>query len=260
MSVDKLDNGALFTYLLRLGDNSLVLSHRLGEWCAHGPELETEIALLNVGLDLIGQARSLLTYAGEVEGKGRDEDALAYQRPGAEFRNFLLVEQPNGDFAVTVVRQFLYDAFQLEFYTRLQGSKDAWLAAIAAKAATEITYHFRYSSGWVVRLGDGTDESHRRMQTALDELWRHTAEMFQSDEVDQAIVAAGVGVDRAALKPVWDRRIDPVLAEATLVRPEDGAAQKYGMDGGITGDHSEHLGHILTEMQFLYRASPGLTW
>lgn len=250
------DNDPLFTYLLGLGDNSLVLGHRLGEWCACAPELEIEIALLNIGLDLIGQARSLLTYAGEVEGKGRDEDALAYLRDGAEFRNFLLVEQPNGDFAVTIVRQFLHDAFHLEFYTRLRDSKDPKLAAFAAKAVKEITYHYRFSSGWVVRLGDGSDESHRRAQAALDDLWCYTAEMFRADGIDDAIVAAGVGVDRAALKPGWDRRIDEVLAEATLARPEGDGRRT----DGTTGVHTGHLEHILDQMQFLHRAYPGATW
>jgi ring-1,2-phenylacetyl-CoA epoxidase subunit PaaC len=250
------DNDPLFTYLLGLGDNSLVLGHRLSEWCARGPELEIEIALLNIGLDLIGQARSLLTYAGEVEGKGRDEDALAYLRDRAEFRNLLLVEQPNGDFAATVMRQFLHDAFHLEFYTRLRESKDPKLAAVAAKAVKEITYHYRFSSGWVVRLGDGSDESHRRMQTALDDLWCYTAEMFRADGTDDAVVAAGVGVDRAALKPAWDRRIDEVLAEATLARPEGDGSRT----GGTSGVHTEHLEHILDQMQFLHRAYPGATW
>jgi ring-1,2-phenylacetyl-CoA epoxidase subunit PaaC len=256
MSATDVDNDALFEYLLRLGDNSLILSHRLAEWCAHGPELEAEIALLNVGLDLIGQTRLLLSYAGDVEGKGRDEDALAYLRDASEFRNLLLTEHPNGDFAMTVVRQFLYDAFHLEFYTQLQQSSDERLAAIAAKTVKEVTYHFRYSSGWMVRLGDGTEESQRRMQAALDELWRYAGEMFESDDIDQAVVAAGVGVDRAALKPLWDKRVDAVLAEATLSRPADAGIAV----GGITGRHSENLGHILADMQFLQRAYPGATW
>lgn len=247
---------ALIEYVLRLGDNGLILSHRLGEWCAHGPELETEIALLNVGLDLIGQTRLLLSYAGELEGAGRDEDALAYGRDTDQFRNLLLVEQPNGDFADTVVRQFLYDAFHLEFYTGLQQSADRRLAEIAAKTVKEVTYHFRYSSGWVVRLGDGTEESQRRTQAALDNLWRYTGEMFQVDAIDQAVVTAGIGVDRAALRPLWDRRIDQVLREATLVRPEG----DWAATGGITGVHTEHLGHILSEMQFLQRAYPGAAW
>ncbi len=256
MSVTVKNKDALFEYLLRLGDNSLVLGHRLGEWCAHGPELETEIALLNIGLDLIGQARLLLTYAGEIEGKGRDEDALAGLRDSDGFRNLLLVEQPNGDFAATVVRQFLYDAFHLDFYTQLQQSSDERIAAIAAKAVKELAYHYRYSSGWVVRLGDGTDESHDRMQAAVDNLWRYTGEMFVTDETDQAIVDAGIGVDRAALRPLWDRRVDEIFAEATLTRPEDG----WTATGGTLGVHSEHLGHILAEMQFLQRAYPGVTW
>lgn len=256
MTSTDISKDALFEYLLRLGDNCLVLGHRLGEWCAHGPELETEIALLNIGLDLTGQTRLLLSCAGEVEGEGRDEDALAYLRDAHQFRNLLLVEQPNGDFAMTVVRQFLYDAFHLEFYTRLQQSSDARLAAIAAKSVKEITYHLRYSAGWMVRLGDGTEESQGRMQVALDELWRYTGEMFEVDEIDRSIVAAGIGVDRAALKPLWDQRVDAVLAEATLTRPDDNGAAI----GGISGIHSENLGHILTEMQFLQRAYPGATW
>jgi ring-1,2-phenylacetyl-CoA epoxidase subunit PaaC len=250
------DPDPLFEYILRLGDNSLVLGHRLGEWCAHGPELEVEIALLNVGLDLIGQARLLLTYAGEVEGTGQDEDALAYLRDAEGFRNLLLVEQPNGDFAVTIVRQFLYDAFNLEFYTQLQHSSDARLAAIATKVVKEITYHFRFSAGWVVRLGDGTAKSQRRTQTALDELWRYTGEMFAVDDIDQVVVAAGIGVDRAALKPLWDQRVVDVLAEATLIRPDD---NEFAI-GGITGDHGEGLSHMLADMQILPRTHPDATW
>ncbi|HXH04648.1 MAG TPA: 1,2-phenylacetyl-CoA epoxidase subunit PaaC [Candidatus Competibacteraceae bacterium] len=248
---------ALFEYALRLGDTSLILSHRLSEWCSHAPELEEEVALMNIALDLIGQARALLTYAGEVEDKGRDEDALAYHRDERDWRNLLLVEQPNGDFAQTMARQFLYDAFAVEFYGALRQSRDERLAAIAAKALKEVSYHLRHSSQWVLRLGDGTDESHRRMQHGIDELWQYTGELFRMDEVDRMLIAAGIAVDLEALRPAWNARVGDVLSEATLIRPADAWMQ----DGGkLKGLHSEHLGRLLAEMQFVQRAYPGLRW
>jgi len=247
---------ARFEYLLRLGDTSLVLGHRLSEWCGHGPAVEEDMALTNIALDLIGQARLLLTHAGEVEGAGRSEDDLAYLRDVLDYRNLLLVERPNGDFAVTIARQFLFDAFHVDLMKRLTESTDERLAAIAAKSLKEVTYHLRHSSEWVIRLGDGTDESHARMQAAIDDLWMYTGEMFAMDEVDEAMVAAGVGVDLAALKPGWDRRVDEVLEEATLTRPDDA----WMHTGGKAGRHTEHLGYLLAEMQFLQRAYPGATW
>ncbi|HSC08573.1 MAG TPA: 1,2-phenylacetyl-CoA epoxidase subunit PaaC [Steroidobacteraceae bacterium] len=247
---------ARFRYLLRLADTSLVLGQRLGEWVGHAPALEEDLGLANLSLDLIGQARLLLTYAGELEGKGRDEDQLAFLRDGTDFYNLTLAEQPNGDFAHTIVRQLLLDAWQLELYEELQHSSDERLAAIASKALKETRYHFRYSAGWVVRLGDGTAESKTRVQAALDELWRFTGELFTPDEVDAAMVAQKVAPDLATLKPRWQGRIEEVLREATLERPTDTAYPWHGK----RGRHTEHLGYLLAEMQFLQRAYPGAQW
>ena len=246
----------LVQYTLRLADNALVLGHRLSEWCGHAPILEEDIALANIALDLIGQARALYTYAGEVEGAGHDEDKLAYLRDVPQFRNILLVEQPNGDFAVTIARQLLYSAFMDPYWRAMTESKDATLAAIAAKAEKETAYHLRHSAEWLIRLGDGTEESHRRAQDALDELWMYTGEMFEADRIDRALIETGVAVDPAALRPEWNRTVDAVLAEATLTRPADGWMQS----GGRTGRHSEHLGYILADLQFLQRAYPDATW
>jgi ring-1,2-phenylacetyl-CoA epoxidase subunit PaaC len=246
----------LFSYTLRLADNALILGHRLSEWIGHAPLLEEELALGNVALDLIGQARALYAYAGTVEGKGRDEDALAYLRDAHDFRNVLLVEQPIGDFAVTVARQFLYSAFMHPFWRALTRSTDAMLAAIAAKAEKEAAYHLRHASEWLIRLGDGTAESHRRVQAALDELWPYVGEMFESDAIEQDLIAQGVAVDPASLCAGWERSVDGVLAEATLARP----TASWMQSGGRSGRHSEHLGHLLAEMQFLQRAYPGATW
>lgn len=246
----------LCDYLLRLGDNSLILGQRLAEWCGHAPILEEDLAITNIGLDLIGQARLLLTYAGEVEGKGRDEDALAFHRDTMAWRNFLLLEQPNGDFAKTMARQMYFDAFQYLQYEALSQSSDETLAGIAAKSMKEITYHRRHSSNWVIRLGDGTEESHDKMQTALNELWGFVHEMFDMDDVDNAMLAKGIGVDVAALRPAWDDYIDGVLAEATLSRPD----VTWAVRGSREGKHSEHLGYILAEMQFLQRAYPDAKW
>jgi ring-1,2-phenylacetyl-CoA epoxidase subunit PaaC len=246
----------LFEYALRLADDALLLGHRLSEWCGRAPTLEEDMALANIGLDLIGQARSLYAYAGKVEGAGRDEDRLAYLREGREYRNLLLVELPNGDFAQTIVRQLLYAAFMVPFWERLQGSKDQTLAAIAAKSVKEARYHLRHAAEWVIRLGDGTEESRDRTVAALDELWPWTGELFEQDAAEWALVEAGVAVDRAALKPAWDATVDRVLAEATLARPQDGWMQT----GGRRGVHTEHLGYILAELQHLQRSHPGAVW
>ena len=243
-------------YLLRLGDTSLVLGQRLAEWVGHSPALEEDLGLANLSLDLIGQARLLLSYAGELEGQGRDEDALAFLRDAPAFVNLTLAEQPNGDFGRTIVRQFLLDAWQLEVYEALLNSSDARLAGIAAKAIKETRYHLRFSSGWLVRLGDGTEESHRRVQEALNELWRFTVELFAADEVDDALVAAGVAPDLVELRGRWSARIDEVLREATLARPADVPYQWFGK----RGVHTEHLGHMLAEMQHLQRTYPGAQW
>lgn len=247
---------ALFLYTLRLADNALVLGHRLSEWIGHAPLLEEELALGNVALDLIGQARALYGYAGAIEGKGRDEDALAYLRDAPEFRNILLVEQPRGDFAHTIVRQLLYSAFMHPFWRALARSRDAALAAIAAKAEKEAAYHLRHASEWLIRLGDGTAESHHRAQAALEELWPYAGEMFESDAIDEALIAQGIAADPAPLSSEWQRRIDSVLAAARLTTP----AATWMQSGGRSGRHSEHLGHLLAEMQFLQRAYPGATW
>ena len=249
-------SGALLTYLLRLGDTSLVLGQRLGEWIGHAPALEEDLGLANLALDLVGQARLLLTYAGEVEGAGRNEDALAFFRDAPQFMNLTLVEQPNGDFAQTVVRQVLLDAWQLELYEGLSKSSDTRLAAIAAKAVKESRYHFRFSSGWLIRLGDGTEESHRRAQDAVNNLWRFTDELFTSDEVDEQMAAAGIAPKLEELQPRWAARIEEVLREATLAHP---ASSRYPWHGK-RGVHTEHLGHMLTEMQHLQRTYPGAQW
>jgi ring-1,2-phenylacetyl-CoA epoxidase subunit PaaC len=243
-------------YLLRLGDTSLVLGQRLAEWVGHSPALEEDLGLANLSLDLIGQARLLLSYAGELEGQGRDEDALAFLRDAPAFVNLTLAEQPNGDFGRTIVRQCLLDAWQLEVYAGLSDSNDARLAGITAKAIKETRYHWRFSSGWLVRLGDGTEESHRRVQEALNDLWRFTTELFAADEVDDVLAAAGVAPGLAELQPRWSARIDEVLQEATLVRPPAVPYQWHGK----RGVHTEHLGHMLAEMQHLQRTYPGAKW
>ena len=255
MKVRTPDSG-LFEYLLRLGDDRLVLGHRLSEWCGHGPILEEDIAMTNIALDLIGHATMFLRLAGEVEGKGRDEDALAYWRDEHEFRNLELCELPNGDFGFTMLRQFLFDAWSLQLLDALSRSKDPRLAAVAAKAHKETRYHVRHSSEWVCRLGDGTAESHRRAQAALDELWPWTGGLGFADAVDRELHAAGVAPDPAELLPGWDRMAREVLARATLRIPEG----PMRMTGGRTGRHTEHLGHLLAEMQIVARSHPGARW
>jgi ring-1,2-phenylacetyl-CoA epoxidase subunit PaaC len=249
-------NEPLFRYVLRLGDLSLVLGQRLGEWVGHAPALEEDLGLANIALDLIGQARLLLSYAGEIEGRGRDEDAIAYLREHGEYLNAILAEQPNGDFGQTIVRQVLIDAFQLELYERMSTSTDERLAAIAAKSVKEVRYHLRYSSGWLVRLGDGTEESHARVQSALDNLWPYTVELFAEDELDRLMAEQGVAPRLDEVHAAWSARIERILAEATLNRPKDRPHSWHGK----RGQHSEHLGYILAEMQHLQRAYPGARW
>jgi ring-1,2-phenylacetyl-CoA epoxidase subunit PaaC len=246
----------LFEYALRLGDDSLVLGQRLSEWCGHGPMLEVDLTLANVALDLIGQATHFLDYAGQVEGAGRDGDKLAFLRDVYDFRNCLLVEQPNGDFAQTMARQFLFSTWQHLFMQRLTGSADATLAGVAGKAVKEVAYHAQVASEWVVRLGDGTDESRTRMAAGLEWMWRFVDELFETDALDEAMVASGVGVDKAALRAEYDARIAATLAEAGLEAPP----ARRAVLGGRSGRHSEHLGHLLSQMQFLQRAYPGATW
>jgi ring-1,2-phenylacetyl-CoA epoxidase subunit PaaC len=247
---------ALFPYTLALADDALILGHRLSEWIGYAPVLEEELALGNIALDLIGEARALYTYAGVLEGKGHDEDALAYRRDAHEFLNLLLVEQPNGDFAVTIARQVLFSAFMHPFWRELSASRDETLAAIAAKAEKEAAYHLRHTGEWLIRLGDGTEESHRRAQDALEELWPYTGEMFAVDDDTEALIAGGIAIDPVRLRPEWERTIADLLARATLTRPGDGWMQH----GGRQGHHSEHLGHLLAEMQFLQRTYPGAVW
>ena len=247
---------ARLRYVLRLADTSLVLGQRLGEWVGHAPALEEDLGLANLALDLIGQARLLLSYAGELEGRGRDEDVLAYLRDAPEFLNVTLAEQPNGDFADTIVRQWLIDAWQLEIYSGLSGSADERLAAIAAKALKETSYHYRFSSGWLVRLGDGTEESHARTQRALDSLWRFTEELFAPDEVDGRMVAAGIAPPPIEAAGRWRERVAADLRRATLECP---ATQPHPWHGK-RGVHTEYLGHLLAEMQHLQRTYPGARW
>lgn len=246
----------LFTYTLRLADNALILGHRVSEWVGHAPMLEEDLALGNLALDLIGQSRSLYTYAGEIEGKGRDEDALAYLRDAGSYRNILLVEQPNGDFAQTIIRHLLYSAYAHPFFEALSRSKDATLAAIAAKAVKEMAYHVRHAAEWTIRLGDGTDESHRRTQAALEELWPYTGELFETDQAEQALIDAGIAVNPADIRARWSKTLDEVFEDAALTRPRDG----YMQSGGRSGRHTEHLGFILTELQYLQRSFPGAKW
>lgn len=243
-------------YALALGDDALVLAQRLGEWVARAPELEEDIALANIALDLLGQARTLLTYAGEQEGAGRDEDALAYWRDDREFRNVLLVELPNGDFAVTMARQLVFAAYQYELYDRLSAGTDDTLAAIAGKAVKEVRYHRDHATQWVLRLGDGTDESRRRMVAGLAAVWPYTDELFDGEGVSPALIAEGVAVDPAALREPWTAYVHGVLAEAGLDLPEQAAPRR----GGRAGLHTEHLGCLLAELQHLHRSHPGVTW
>ena len=250
---------ALFEYLLRLGDDRLVLGHRLSEWCGHGPILEEDIALSNVALDLLGQATMCLRLAGTVEGKGRDEDALAYFREAIEFRNCILVELPRGDFAFTIARQFLFDVHAVVTLDALSRSSNSDVAAIAAKSLKEARYHVRHSAEWILKLGDGTEESHRRVQRALDDLWRFTPELFGMDAIDQAMRDAGIGPDLAALKPEWERLVRDVADRATLTLPH-ASSHLSSARGGRVGAHTEALGHMLAEMQIVARSHPGATW
>lgn len=247
---------AFLEFLLRTGDATLILGHRVSEWCGHSPALEEDIALANVALDLIGQTQMWLGLAAEVEGKGRTADDLAYLRDAWDFRNLLIVERPNGDFGHTLMRQFLFDAFHFELLKALRSSSDPRVAEIAAKAEKEVAYHLERSSDLVIRLGDGSDESHRRMQEALDALWGYTGEMFVADAKDVAVAQAGIAPDPASLRAGWEATVHEVLAAASLTIPGSTFAHK----GGKRGVHTEHLGYILADMQFLQRAYPGASW
>jgi ring-1,2-phenylacetyl-CoA epoxidase subunit PaaC len=246
----------LVLYVLRRADDALILGHRLSEWIGHGPLLEEEMALGNIGLDLIGQARALYTYAAELEAAGHDEDGYAFLREAPQYRNLLLAEHPNGDFGQTMVRQLFYSAYADPFWRAMMASPDATLAAIAAKAEKESAYHLRHASEWVIRLGDGTDESHARAQDAVDLLWAYTGEMFECDTAERGLVDAGTVVDPATLHEGWDRTVGAVLDRATLKRP----AGTWMQTGGRSGRHGEHLGHLLSVMQHLQRSYPGASW
>jgi len=246
----------LVLYLLRRADDALILGHRLSEWCGHAPMLEEDMALSNTALDLLGQARELYSYAAKIEGRGNDEDKLAYLRDIRQYRNLLLVEQPNGDFGRTIVRQFFYSAFADLYWRAMMKSTDATLAAIAARSEKESAYHLRHSSEWMVRLGDGTEESHRRTQAAIDDLWAFTGEMFFVDEAERALIDARIAIDPAGLRPQWLKTVSAVVGEATLALP----ASHWMQRGGRSGQHSEHLGHLLSELQSMQRTFPGATW
>jgi ring-1,2-phenylacetyl-CoA epoxidase subunit PaaC len=249
-------NDALFHYTLRLGDNSLILSQRLSEWTSKGPFLEEDLALTNIALDIMGQANALLEYAAKAEGKGRSADDLAFLRGEREFYNIMLAEQPNGDYAKTMVRQAMIDHLDHLVYSELVKSKDATLAGIASKSIKEITYHVRHSSSWIDRFGNGTEESHARAQAALNELWRFSDDMFEMSEQDQQLVKEGVAVDVSALKDAWLKNIKALFTKANLSLPE-GAFMQHGSRKGV---HTEHLGYILAEMQHLPRMHPGAKW
>jgi ring-1,2-phenylacetyl-CoA epoxidase subunit PaaC len=250
------DRAALAGYVLGLADDALVLAQRLGEWVSRAPQLEEDVALANLALDQLGQARALLTYAGEVEGAGRGEDELAYLRDEREFRNVCLVELPDEDFAVAVVRLLLFTTYQRLHYERLSASSDATLATIAARAVKEAAYHADHAREWVVRLGDGTPESHRRTADALDRLWPYVEELFTRQPADGVLVAQGIAVDVAALRPAWEAEVGAVLAQATLTRPNPSWTSR----GGRRGLHTEHLGPLLAVLQHLHRSHPGASW
>ena len=246
----------LVLYTLRRADDALILGHRLSEWCGHAPILEEDMALANMGLDLLGQARELYSYAAKVEGKDNDEDKFAYLRDVRQYRNLLLLEQPNGDFARTMVRQFFYSVFADLYWRAMMKSSDPTFAAIAAKSEKESAYHVRHCSEWIVRLGDGTEESHRRAQTAIDDLWAFTGEMFAVDDSERGLIDAGIAADTASLRAPWLKTVSNVVNEATLALPKNDWMQQ----GGRSGSHSEHLGHLLSELQSLPRTFPGATW
>ena len=276
-----MEQQTLIDYTLHLADNALVLGHRNSEWTGHGPILEQDIALSNIALDLIGQARNFYQYAARLSNEGVDaaavgaaglgagsgreatsggfgvtEDTLAYLRDAWDYRNCLLVEQDNGDWAKTILRLFFFSTYQYYFYQRLQLSRDRELAAIAEKSYKEVTYHLRWSSEWVIRLGDGTEESHRRMKEALDQLWKFTGELFVPADYEKALAEKGIAVDLTALRSQWEERVEAVFQQARLTRP----MSAWEQTGGKQGRHTEHLGYLLAEMQFLQRAYPGCEW
>jgi len=257
-----LNSNYLIDYTSHLADNALILGHRNSEWCGHGPVLEQDIAITNIALDLIGQARNFYQYAAHLinessQGKKQaSEDTLAYLRDRHEFKNCLLAEQPNGDWAKTILRQFLLSVYQYFLYEKLQESRDPQLAAIAEKSLKEVTYHLRWSSEWIIRLGDGTEESHQRMLSAVDELWQYTGELFEPALYEQRAAEEGLGIDPSSLKPKWEEKVKEVFIEATLRYPDEISVRK----GGKNGDHTEHLSNILADLQFMQRAYPNSEW
>ncbi len=249
-------HSSFINYILHLADNALIIGHRNSEWCGHGPVLEQDIAIANISLDLIGQARNFYQYAAQLTGDGFTEDTFAYLRDVTEYKNCLLTELPNGDWGQTILRQFLFSTYQYFFYRQLQHGKDMQLAAIAEKSLKEVTYHLRWSSEWVIRLGDGTTESKKRMAHAIDAIWPYTGEMFLPATYETDALQQGYGVDLSVVKGHWDQKVAAVFEEAALTVPANTWMQK----GGKKGIHTEHLGYILAEMQFLQRAYPGATW
>lgn len=249
-------NRDLIQYILGVADNSLILGQRLGELCGHGPSIETDIALTNISLDLLGQVRSYYQYIAKLQGGDATEDTVAFLRLEREYKNVLLVEQPNTDFGYSIARQFLFDVFHLSLLEELQNSKDEMLAAIAQKSIKEVLYHVRFSSDWIRRLGDGTVESHERIQTALNDLWIYTDELFHQTEADKVMVTEGIGVDVTLLKASYYQKVSAILEEATLQTPQI----EYFQKGGKLGIHSEHMGYILTELQYMQRTYPNMTW
>lgn len=247
---------ALYKYTLRLGDNALILSQRLSEWCSNAPFIEEDLALTNFALDMIGRAQAFLKYAGEIEGKGKTEDILAYRRSERQYYNNQIAEQPNSDFACTMVRQLFISAFEMYLFAELQNSKDATIAAVSAKTLKEVKYHLAHAEDWVIRLGDGTEESHNRVQKAVDELWMYIGEQFEMDEADSTLIAEGIAVDLDSLRPLWNNYVENILKTATIAIPKD----EFMQTGSRKGIHTEHLGHLLSEMQYLQRAYPDAQW
>ncbi len=250
------EQDALYKYCLRLGDDALIHSYRLSEWCSNAPILEEDLALTNFALDMIGRAQLLLTYAGQLEGKGRTDDDLAYRRSEREYFNHLLLELPNGDFAHTIARLLFSSVWEYYFFNELQHSRDTTLAAIAAKTVKEVKYHMAHATDWAIRLGDGTEESNHRMQKAIDDLWMYTGELFETDEQTAILRDKNIAADMAMIKAKWRQEIERIIGEATLTMPKD----EYMQTGSSTGIHTEYLGHILSEMQYLQRAYPEATW
>jgi ring-1,2-phenylacetyl-CoA epoxidase subunit PaaC len=247
---------ALYKYCLRLGDDALIQSYRLSQWCSNAPILEEDLALTNFALDMTGRARSLFTYAAGIEGLGKTEDDLAYRRAERNYYNHLLMEMPNGDFAQTMARLLYSSTWEYYYYSELQHGADTTLAAIAAKTVKEIKYHMTHAADWVIRLGDGTEESHRRIQKGIDDLWAYTGELFETDDVEQLLLNKHISVDPQLIRPKWEQRIAQVLTEATLVFP----GGMFMQTGGRNGLHTEHMGYILTEMQYLQRTYPEAIW